>query len=193
MKTILITTLSILFFVSIAEAQYARPTRTFKKGQLDLQAGIGLAPTFFQDGGSVRIPPMSLAADFWLSDQVSLGLFGGFSETDGPESELTDGQIAQWRNAYSEVGVRFGAHFTRTEDLDIYGGLRAGIAFSHITPLKPGLEKMMPHLGIQEYNSEFLYTAYLGIRYALAPKWTIYSELSYGLSILQVGLGYKLI
>jgi len=193
MKMILLTVLSLFLFVTIAEAQYTPPTRIFKKGQLDLQAGIGLAPTFFKDGGSVRIPPLSVAADFWLNEKVTLGIFGGYSKTDGPEREMADGQIAQWRNAYSEVGIRFGAHYTHIEALDIYGGIRAGVAFSWVTPLQPGLENLMPHLGVEEYNSEFLYMAYLGMRYVLSPEWTVYSELSYGVSILQVGIGYKLL
>ena len=196
MKTIITSLLSLSLLLALTntvEAQNNRPNRVFKKGQLDLQAGIGLAPTFLADGGRQLVPPMSLSADMMLSDNFSVGLFSGYTKAQSKEFLVADGIEAQWQNSMVEVGARFAFHYTKMQDWDIYGGFAFTYSHSSITAMRAELDKIAANLGVEPTSSAFFPTAVMGARWAFSSKWTAFSEISYGVSIIKAGVGYRLL
>ena len=196
MKTIIATILSLTLLLALTnpvEAQNNRPNRVFKKGQMDLQAGIGLAPTFLADGGKQLVLPMSLSGDLMLADNFSIGVFGGYTKAESKEFLVADGIEAQWQNSMVEVGARFAFHYTQMQDWDIYGGFAFTYSHSSITAMRAELDKIAANLGVEPTSNAFFPTAVMGARWAFSSKWTAFSEISYGVSIIKAGVGYRLL
>ena len=194
MKTIIsfLFALCMLSTVTTLQAQNNRPNRIFKKGQVDIQAGIGLAPTFLADGGKQLVPPMSISADMMVSDNFSVGVFSGYTKAQTKEFLVADGINAQWQNSMMEVGIRAAIHYTKMQDWDVYGGFALTYNHSTITAMQAELDKIAHHLGVEPTSSIVFPTAVMGARWAFSPKWTAFGEISYGVSIIKAGVGYRL-
>ncbi|MCB9040646.1 MAG: hypothetical protein H6557_28800 [Lewinellaceae bacterium] len=52
---------------------------------------------------------------------------------------------------------------------------------------------MGANLGVQESASQFSYTAFLGARYAVDKRMSIFAEAGFLTSILTAGFGYRLL
>ena len=192
MKNSIIIIIACTFLTIQLQAQYSKPNRVFESGQADFQASVGLVPTFFKDEGKAVVIPLSAAVDYYLTPNFTLGLQAGYSVTDGAEEIFTDGLIGQWRNTYSEIGLRIGAHLTKVQNWDFYGGLVVGATHTKVEALKPGLEDIELHKGIKPSNLNLLYSAFLGTKYALNKNWTVFSELGFGVSLVRIGVGHRL-
>ena len=81
-----------LFLAStiVMNAQYSKPARIYGKGQVDLQASVGLFPTYIADKPESIVPPHQLGVRWLVSKQVSLGVFAGYSLSRSKEKLLFD-------------------------------------------------------------------------------------------------------
>ena len=77
MKNLILT----LFLISpmLLSAQYSKPTRIFGKGQVDVQAAVGMFPTYIADHPEPIVPPLHLSVRWMVARQVSLSAFTGYS------------------------------------------------------------------------------------------------------------------
>ncbi len=127
-----------------------------------------------------------------LKDNLSLAAFGGYSLSRSRMQELCDSVSASWLNASWFAGLQVGFHYTRVEDWDIYGGF--SLAYQHIK-IKvddPGVIAAMKCRGIKPEQGNPFYTAFIGTRYALTGRISLFAELGYTVSLLQTGIGYSL-
>src|SRR5690606_5552263 len=175
--------LFIVLFSALATTVFAQP---FKNGTTTLNAGIGLGTGLGGDG-SAR-PAVSIAVDHGLWEvggpgTISLG--GYFGNTGYKYSG--DGYHAKWN--YVIIGARGAYHYnglTKVPELDLYGGLL----------LSYNVVKYSSHLDDrsfrQNYRSGVGITGLAGAPCLFADTLGAYGELGYGVSILNLGVTFKL-
>ena len=199
LKILSTTLLIILLAFTQGFAQKELPTVEeieYGKGQFEIQAGIGLLPTFTSTMVSsdvkARFLPVNVVLNYRVNKAFNLGAYFGYSSTeynkqgnikDEPPTDLYQ------RNDFYLVGLRAEGHFNR-ERVDFYGGAMFGYNFSNI---ETNIEdpKDRPE-GIEVGESDlFTYSGYVGMKYALTPKFGIYGEIGYGVSLISLGGSYR--
>lgn len=128
-----------------------------------------------------------------LPKKFSVGVFFAHSTSEGRPELLVDGLIGQWENNYSEVGARFGFHFTQIDNWDIYGGPTIALAHSKINPVQENFGDLERHRGIKPVQNDFLMGVFLGVRHVIKTKVILFSEIGIGATLFKVGVGYKLL
>lgn len=176
-----------------AQAQYFRPTRIFKQGQVDIRTGIGLFPTYSKDASRISVPPVSLSADWMVADPFSLGVSAGYSLYQIEKIWRTDSSIRNYATHTLQVMARAAAHYTRTDNLDVYGGLQVGCQNTMVKSLNQPFGRIEQLHGIRPQRFSLFYGAFLGVRYAASAKLTLWGEFGTGISFAQVGFGVKIL
>jgi hypothetical protein len=179
---------------------YCPPIREFKKGQWEASFASGLVSTFLMDDVTVKMPPLSLGADYRITERISLGASIGSSISESQPRMVAhkaeDAIYATWTTSQFVVGIRPGIHLIRNESWDFYGGFSLGFNFSNISGQASqktfDLEAMEKHLGIHQHVLTPSFFGYTGVKYVINPKWMAYSEVGFGISIFSVGVNYLL-
>lgn len=191
-STILIIVAFFAFTFNASAQNYGKFKPAFKQGRIDAQLGIGLTPTFIGDGGTATVPPVSLSIDWIVGKRFSIGAYGAHSVTESREDIFVDGLRGQWRNRHSEAGVRLGLHFMENEKWDFYGGLNLGVRHSKVEDMLDGMDQLNIYKGIEPDNSRFAYGGFVGARYAFKESLTAFAEAGTGVSLVKIGVGYRL-
>jgi hypothetical protein len=186
MKNLLVSAALVCLFTQFVNAQGQ------KKTYLDLNAGMGVLPTFVKDAGRVKTPALSFTADYQLQEHFSLGAFAGYSVTESSIRILRDGSTAQWTNRFSVAGLRLAARSSQMGPWNIYGGLAAGYAFSNIDIDRATLEKVKRETNVEKKSGNVLITGFVGARHSFTPKVGIFAELGYTCSLVTAGLSVRL-
>jgi len=163
----------------------ARPP--FRLGQADICVGIGLMPNNglrFNSGDfevTTALPPVSLTADFGVSDAISLGAYVGMSKANvssiGWLSNTAVGSIT-----YYMVGGRLLYHFDLLRNMDTYGGAMLGYTASTVN-----VSDAADNVSVYR----MAYNVFLGGRYRFSRNVGIFFEVGYGISLANVGLDLK--
>jgi hypothetical protein len=181
-KLIVLTIVCCLSIVVIGHAQ-KKP-----KNYLNLNAGVGLLPTFLKDGGKAVLHPLSFTADYKLRSNFSMGLSIGHSVTRTAEQAFVDGSMAQWNNHFTAIGIRSGAYSNLIADRwHFYGGLSIGYSISEIEMLQGEAKKARQEMGVDQSGGKLFYTAYMGTRYSITPHLGAFAEVSLGISLVSIG------
>ncbi|MCB0607962.1 MAG: hypothetical protein KDD12_09615 [Lewinella sp.] len=173
-------------------AQYYKPTRIFKQGQADIRASAGLLPTYAKDASRMVVPPVSLGVDWMVSDQFSVGVELGYSHYQMEKLPAGETDMRHYDNQTLLVMTRALAHFTRRDNLDIYGGFRFGTQMVRIRSLDGPFGAIEQLIGIRPQRTRFQYGACLGFRFAVSPGTHILGEAGTGISLINVGVGFKI-
>ncbi|MCO6477993.1 MAG: hypothetical protein J5I94_15280 [Phaeodactylibacter sp.] len=188
MKNLILLSILALFFTQMANAQHRRAQENY----LDINAGMGILPTFVKDAGKVVSPPLSLSADFKLARNFSLGAFAGFSVTETGLRPMRDGGTAKWQNRFSLAGLRLAGRSGQMGPWNIYGGMSVAYSHSTIDMMEGQLEKVKDEQGVQENSGKILLAGFIGGRHSFTPRLGAFGELSFGLSLATVGLSVRL-
>jgi hypothetical protein len=173
-------------------SQYTKPTRIFGKGQVDIQASVGIFPTYIADKPQSIIPPLQLSVRWMVARPVSLSVFGGYSYSRSRERLVFDSTRFSLYNQSYFLGLENGFHYTRIDNWDLYGGLCLLYQSIRIEADNPDFTRAMANFGIEARKGKLSLTAVVGSRYALSPHYTVFIELGYGVSLLKAGVGYRL-
>jgi phospholipase/lecithinase/hemolysin len=174
--------------------------QSFKKGQVDINLGVGLGDTYTDAGGTTFVPPISMSIEAGITNDISLGGFIGFSGNRYIYSGWEDyqGNTYAYTDTYTRtyliVGVRGAYHFGRfikIDKLDVYAGLMLGNDFANqsYTTTSPRPD----HNG--NYYSKsfggFVASPYVGARYRFTDHFGVFLELGYGVTVVTTGLNFK--
>ena len=185
-----------LFLCSGSLQAQKKDIRTFKKGQLDLDLGMGIFPTFLKDKADVDLPPVNIGGEYWFSPNFTVGLRFGHSTTN---YSATNDQLLgvengrNYQSRYFFSGLRFGMHCTKYDHWDLYGGMTLGYHITHISRLDGEFGAYEAQHGLHQKNDHLTYYGFVGARYSCCNRISFWSELGYGVSILQLGVGYQLL
>jgi hypothetical protein len=103
MKTLILSV--VCFFIAAQSLTAQSKCSRHVKSYVNINAGVGVLPTFLMDGGTAKVLPLALSADYKLRNNFSLGLFAGYSSSISKPKEMLDGSFAQWENNFMIGGV----------------------------------------------------------------------------------------
>jgi hypothetical protein len=189
---------ALFLFALPAEAQ------SFQKGQTDINIGVGLGNTFIDGSYRNYLPPLSISAEIGITNDVSLGGYFGIAGASSTYYYYDNGN-PHWNNGngyyytdtyrwtYYIVGLRAAYHFGRfiqIDKLDCYAGLMLAGDFVHesYTTDSPYPDHVYTHTG----SSGLIASIYVGARYRFNNHIGAFAELGYGISVLTVGVNFKL-
>ena len=162
-----------IFSFSTAQAQY-------EKGQIDVNLGVGLLPTFFGSGVESTLPPIGLSVDYGVTDNISVGGYAAYAS-----ANFGSGFGSDWKYNYTIIGVRGAYHFNVNNDrFDPYGGALLGYNIISVDYGDSGITS-------GGAASAAAFSVFLGGRYRFTDNIGAFAELGYGISILQLGLNLK--
>lgn len=186
LSTLTLTLLSLTQFLS---AQSDTDIQ-FKKGDIEIAAGIGLMNTFVAKNTRAVMPPVSLTMGYRLKDNISIGTYMGYSKTNyvAPnEPAFDDPAPPELTNNYFQFGLRGQGHFLRNR-MDFYGGAMIGYNFSinNYSNLPP--DGRLENLIVEDYSDAVVFSGHIGIKYLLTEHFGVYGEIGYGASLINLGL-----
>lgn len=164
--------------------------QTVQKGDITLQAGVGLLPTYFLDASETVVPPVTFSASYRVLEMLSVGAFGGYSEYNSLPNQNFDGSVNQFHSKSFLGGVKVAAHATSIEKWDIYGGFQVG--YSKPEVVNNVLKASESRLPTPKVREEFVYSGFIGATGYITNKVGLYGELGYGISLANVGVTFKL-
>ena len=165
--------------------------RSFKSF-FSVEAYHGLTKTFSKDITRTIAAPLSLGLNYRISPVFSIGFYAGRSNY-ASEINYFDKRYTTPTETESRLySLRFNAHFPIGLRGEAYGGLGMGHRSTDITATAPPLHSELDRAPIVRPQNGFLSTAHIGIRYSLSPRVGIQGEISSGISLLNVGISYRL-
>ena len=152
----------------------------FSEGQIDVNIGIGLIPTFYS--GNRGLLPLNISGEYGITDDISVGGYIGFSTS--RSSVINKNDV---RYTYTIIGVRGSYHVDLDENLDAYLGLtlgynRVGVRYDD--------DFLFP--GYNPTRSSGIYSGFIGSRYHFNENMGVFAEVGYGISWLTFGFTTKL-
>jgi hypothetical protein len=199
MKTRLFTCKLILFLLCFGALE--SKAQSFQKKQVDVNIGLGVGNTFIDAGAYSALPPISLAVEVGITNDISLGGYLAFAGATykysdwehcphfGGDYYYTD--THSW--TYVILGIRGAYHFGRfikIDKLDVYAGLMLGNDFA-----KDSYTTNSPCQDHFDYYSRSygggVVSLFAGARYRFTDHVGIFGELGYGISLLNIGLNLK--
>lgn len=188
MKNLLMLVL-VLFGVScVVSAQSYKP-HFFDKKTSSLYLGVGVIPTFNKDKANIIVPPSSFGYENRFSERMSVGARLGYS------SSLVNNENEG--NYFSDLyfsSVRLGVHCNMYENWDVYGGGALAMFHSVLRAEDPAVGISKQILDARKINgrTNVSWMAFVGAKYALCNGLYLYGEVSYGISVGTIGIGFKL-
>ena len=196
-KTILLSVIALVLFAPVC-----MNAQSFSKGQVDLNLGLGLGATFIDGNYHTSFPPVSISAEVGVTNDISVGGYFGIAGAsysyNGWDNHWNNGNqyyyTDTYRWTYYILGVRGAYHFGRfiqIDKLDAYAGLMLAGDFVHesYTTNSP-----YPDHAYYRSNSSsgLIASIFVGARYRFTEKVGAFAEIGYGISILTVGVNFKL-
>ena len=190
MKTkILFSAIALTFFVSSLRAQ------TFKNGDFDINAGIGLGYTYSLYSGGSSWPALVVSAEKGVHELSDIGVIsvGG---TFGYKHFSYSGSGYDWTWNDFYIGGRGALHVNsiKIDKVDLYGGASLGlriytypeavVTYSGGFPVGVGIEK--------KAHSEVFFGIFAGGKYSFTDKIAVFGELGYDIAWLKLGVSFKL-
>lgn len=183
MKKLLFILIIILAFKDNLFAQ-------FEKGDNVASAGIGIGGAYTVFGGiSSQSPTFGIGYERGIFDKAGPGNIGigGYI---GHKSFRKNYNWGYEKLGYTIVGASGSYHwqFHKLKELDTYAGLLLAMNFA-----TAAYHEDYNYFGYSpaKYNSYLSATFFVGGRYYFTPAFAGYSELSYGISFLTLGVAYK--
>ena len=162
----------------------------YKKGTIEVDAGIGLVPTFTNIDSKSRISPLSLTVSYRIKEHLRLGTYFGFSSTRMSTPIDEKGTTMNVQNDFYLVGLRMSGHVQR-DRMNFYGGAMIGYNFSNVSTDIPEIERVN-NIVLVDGKDLFTYSGFIGVKYLATEKMGIFGEIGYGVSLITLGVSYKL-
>ena len=207
----LLVLLPILFFATAVitaqtttikeEAKKERPAVKFHKGDVEFKAGVGVLPTFINEGSKILTQPVQATLSYRVNPILSVAAYAGYSSTLDAVKTYRDGSVYQSQNDFLLLGLRVSAHMIRIKNVDVYGGMNLSYNKPFVTTTtiaQPTAHAASDAFGINPtpFNPEgpknnLLVGGFVGGSYYFAKNFNVFGEIGYGVSLATVGLGYK--
>ncbi len=171
----------------------------YKQGEISLNAGIGLLPTFRGKHLSVPVLPLSTILTYRLKKNVTAGFYLGYSLTEAHlvkeeqntlNAERSKPDEKTVRNNFYIAGLRLEGHYIH-DRVDFYGGAMLAYNFSDIDS---NLSKYQEYTNIrvENYADAITWSGHIGLKYLLTKNIGIFGEIGYGVSVFVFGTSFKL-
>lgn len=164
-----------------------------EQGQVYILPALGLMPTYWADKAETDMPPIQVGIRWMTTKNFSLGAYAGYSRSWSGERQVCGNIRASWFNRSYFIGIEKGFHYTEAPNWDLYGSMSLLFQFIEVEPGNPEAEKAIADGCFRAPKDKMTMTAHIGARYALSSRYSVFGELGYGVSLLKVGVGYRVI
>jgi len=181
----------LLSFVSLALFFNGLQAQTFKNGDFNINAGIGLGYTYSLYSGVSSWPAIVVSAEKGIKELPNLGVLS-IGGTFGFKHISLSGTGSDWNWNDFYIGARGALHLSAitSDKLDVYGGASLGVRIYTYPDVV--------YNGGYDYSIEKKAhtTAFFGIfggaKYSFTEKFAVFGELGYDISWLKLGVSFKL-
>lgn len=191
MKNLPVICTLVLFSLTTLSAQLS-----FKPGDIEVAAGMGLISTYAKDGATTIAPPVNLRMDAHLSSNFSLGAYAAYASFERNGHLLPNGAVQNISNESLQLGLRATAHGQMGEKFNVYGGGMLGYDMANIEESIGGAPKSKgdepSFIRPDDNNNSLIYSAFIGAAYYPRSSLGFFGEVGYGNSLLNVGISYRL-
>jgi hypothetical protein len=170
----------------------------FKKGAVDLSAGVGLVPAYVADGAHINMLPVNLRLGYRITNNFSMSAFAAYSASEKNNVVRPDDSIDNIKNEEVTLGLRGAVHALRAERFDVYGGLMLGYNMPNTDVTQVSAPKsgtipgdLQPSFSRPATN-KMTYGGFVGATYFPGRNLGFFGELGYGISLFNVGMQWKL-
>ncbi|MBL7792895.1 MAG: hypothetical protein JNK77_11260 [Saprospiraceae bacterium] len=157
----------------------------------EIQAGVGLVPTYFKDKANAAVLPMSVQAAWRFKSIYSLGLAAGYSETNFQIQAAYDDLPVRLHNTYQMAALRGAVHTRHSDRWEAYGGVALGIQRTQIDLISGDVSKIGKHRRMPASATKLYYSGFVGGRFHLTRSVGVFGEIGWGASLLTTGLTYR--
>ena len=183
----------LLAFVFIASTAIAN-AQTFKKGDLDINAGLGLGYSYGFYSGSSAWPTLyaSVEKGFFQIKDIGVISIGGLLAYEHISVSDLD---YSWNDFY--IGARAAFHFSqiKVENLDLYAGISTGLRFYSYPVYNYVITSTYPYYDYTYENETHTTTfggMFAGAKYFFTNNFGAFGELGYDVTYLKLGVTFKL-
>ncbi len=186
--------ITVVLFLALLTFVLKAQDPTFSKGDLVLNASIGLGSTLYSGSNySSGFPAIALSLEKgieenFLADKLTLGVGGYLGYASYKYRYTYFG--SEWGFNYNNIilGARGVVHYPLLDKLDTYAGLMLGVNIVSAT-----------EFGTNTYGYDYtsngsrgIFSGYIGGRYYLNEKLAVLGEIGYGIAYLNLGISLKL-
>lgn len=186
MKKIIILTAFIISTFTTINAQQLNEENSM------INIGVGLSSYFASGTGySTTLPPVEGSYEYMITENISIGGFVGvFSSEYGTNFDLAYNFSSKF--SYIHAGGLGNYHFVNDDKFNAYVGARLG--YVNVSTSSDSNDNELDDLlnDLDYTASGLLYGIQLGGRYFISEKIAINAELGYGISVLKVGVTFKI-
>jgi hypothetical protein len=188
---ILINIIALFSFITLNAQDYK-----IKTGDIQANIGVGLVPTYVADATTTIVPPISVSVEAFLGKNFSLGVYGAVSKYTGSTIYLNAGLTESFENTTLMLGIRPTIHSNDLDGWRVYGGFVAGASLpsikKNVVLADTEVEKVedTPSFSRPAENN-LLFSGFVGTRKTLNANTSIFGELGFGISLVNVGVSYK--
>ena len=167
-----------------------------KAGNVQLNAAVGLLPTYTADASTTIVLPLSVSAEVFMSRNFSLGLYGGYAQYEGEYLNANAGVAEYYETTTLVLALRSAVYSNDLNGWRVYGGVAMGANLSEVdknVELLTGeqiQDDELPSFS-RPQKSSLLFSGFVGTRRTIDTHWSIYGELGFGISLAKVGASYK--
>lgn len=175
-----------------------RPNVVYKKGDITLSAAVGVLPGLVPVGKKAITMPLSVRAEYRLTKHISLGAYAGYASVVSKPIIQSDGILTQYQNNSLKVAGRM-TIYKSFDKLNFYGGAMLGINRDDITEMQvidQWREPIQISGRVKDRSNESGVSPYLsgfvGISYYVLRNKAVFAEVGSDVSLLNVGIRFKL-
>ncbi|KAA3634274.1 MAG: hypothetical protein DWQ02_11695 [Bacteroidetes bacterium] len=189
------TLLSLVFLLvatqfAVAQSK-SKAFKPMKYPYFEASASIGMLPTFVKDISRSEVPPVAVNVSYRINERFSAGLFGGYTQAMSNPDMFRDGQPMTFNTKFSMLGARFAVHSTKYKRWDVYGGFGLNYTHTDIEVLHGDVEKLKKHKRFEPCKGRIMMSAFVGSKYAINPSFSVFGEVGYGISLLNLGVSKR--
>ena len=184
--------LLMLFSASTINAQLQKSDAMFN-------LGLGLSSYYTSGSGfKVSLPPLEASYESFVGDNFSVGGFLGYYGAKYENEYEVAGIVfdTEIKYSYLSFGALGNYHFVNDNTFNMYAGANLGYV-SAKTKVSYSIDEelfeeddILNNAGAKA--SGILFGAHVGARYHLSESLALNAELGYGISLLKIGVSFKL-
>ncbi len=161
----------------------------FRKGNTDLSFGVGFGSYVVRPGSYTTVPFLNISVDHALRDDLGPGVVGvgGFIGYEQYRTDLGVGEYG-YNNSSLVFQARATYHYQFIEDFDTYAGV--GLGLKYINSSEFGILPVSAPDPINSVRGKA--SVFVGGKYFFNDNIAAFGELGIGVSILNLGITFRL-
>lgn len=178
-----------LLFLSLAASAQDGP---LQKGQIKLNAGLGVGSYIKAAGGSTSFPPLTVSAEYAIDENITVGGLIGYAASEDTYTYSYGGAKNTFKISNTLIGARVNYYFDVNPKYDVYAGAMLGYdaVSSNFSSSSSEYQNLLGDVNTSV--SGVLYGVHAGGRYNFSPATSVFAEIGYGIALLNLGVTLKL-